>query len=56
MRCFRRGRSFADFKVGHHLPETGRRAFLLNARSLDLGEGEPSLILLAMEDVTEGES
>jgi two-component system CheB/CheR fusion protein len=47
---------FADFRVDHEFPEIGRRVFLLNARTLALGEEESSLILLAMEDVTERDS
>lgn len=44
---------FADFRVDHEFPVIGRRVFLLNARTLDLGTGEAPMILLAMEDVTE---
>jgi two-component system CheB/CheR fusion protein len=46
-------KTFADFRVENAFPGIGQRVFLLNARTLETGEGQSSLILLAMEDVTE---
>jgi len=45
--------SFSDFRVEHDFPEMGRKAFLLNARRMETGPGEPGLILLAMEEVAQ---
>jgi two-component system, chemotaxis family, CheB/CheR fusion protein len=42
-----------DYRVEHEFPRIGRRSFLLNARRLQVREGERELILLAFEDVTE---
>jgi PAS domain S-box-containing protein len=44
-----------DYAVEHDFPQIGRRTMLLNARRLRLPAGEPDLVLLAMEDVTEQE-
>jgi two-component system CheB/CheR fusion protein len=44
---------FNDFEVTHDFPEIGRRTMLLNARRLELDDGAPPMILLAIEDVTE---
>ncbi len=48
-----RDRMFEDFKVQHDFPAIGRRTMLLNGRRLESPAGKPSLILLAMEDVTD---
>lgn len=48
-----RENSFDDFRVEHDFPGIGRRVMLLNARELRQKEGEPPLILLAVEDFTE---
>ena len=45
---------FNDYKVEHDFPGLGRRKMLLNAREVRRAEGEERLILLAIEDVTEG--
>ena len=44
---------FDDFEVTHDFPQIGRRTMLLNARRLELDDGAPQMILLAIEDVTE---
>ncbi|HEY3153139.1 MAG TPA: CheR family methyltransferase [Candidatus Binatia bacterium] len=44
---------FNDFEVTHDFPQIGRRTMLLNARRLELDDGAPAMILLAIEDVTE---
>ena len=44
---------FNDFEVTHDFPQIGRRTMLLNARRLDLNDGAPQMVLLAIEDVTE---
>src|SRR5262245_48989711 len=44
---------FNDFEVTHDFPHVGRRTMLLNARRLELDDGSPQMILLAIEDVTE---
>jgi two-component system CheB/CheR fusion protein len=48
------GGSFDDFAVEQTFGDIGARALRLNARCLDPGEGQPGMILLAMEDVTVG--
>ena len=48
------GGSFDDFAVEQEFADIGARALRLNARCLDPGEGQPGMILLAMEDVTTG--
>ena len=47
-----RDNSFEDFEVTHDFPTIGRRVMRLNARRLLQNDGEPELILLAIEDVT----
>lgn len=42
-----------DFDVDHVFPGIGRKIMLLNARLVSHGPGEPRIILLAIEDVTE---
>jgi PAS domain S-box-containing protein len=42
-----------DFQLAHDFPGLGRRTMLLNARQIARPEGQPDLILLAMQDVTE---
>jgi len=44
---------FHDFEITHDFPQIGRRTMLLNARRLDLDDGAPRMVLLAIEDVTE---
>jgi len=44
---------FDDFRVEHDFPAIGHRILLLNARQLTSGEHYGTLILLAMEDITE---
>jgi PAS domain S-box-containing protein len=48
-----RNRFFNDFEITHDFPQIGRRTMLLNARRLDLDDGAPQMVLLAIEDVTE---
>jgi PAS domain S-box-containing protein len=47
------GRAFRDFEVDHDFPGLGRRAMLLNARRVYRESDHASMILLAIEDVTE---
>ncbi len=42
-----------DFLVEHNFPRIGQRTMLLNARRMWREKGEPELILLAIEDITE---
>ncbi len=44
--------SFEDFEVSHEFPSIGTKRMLLNARRIRSDAGEPSYILLAIEDVT----
>jgi PAS domain-containing protein len=44
--------TFQDFKVEHDFPNIGHKVMLLNARRIERLPGKPSLILLAIEDVT----
>ena len=44
---------FEDFEVDHTFPTIGHKTMLLNARRLQRKNGEPWLILLAIEDVTD---
>ena len=41
-----------DFEVDHYFPGIGHRTMLLNARRLQQSNGQPGLILLAIEDMT----
>jgi two-component system CheB/CheR fusion protein len=45
--------TFKDFKVEHDFPRIGQKIMLLNARRLPAAGEHPSLILLAIEDVTD---
>jgi two-component system, chemotaxis family, CheB/CheR fusion protein len=44
---------FRDFRVEHDLPGVGHKALALNARRMAGKDGQPRLVLLAMEDVTQ---
>lgn len=49
---------FNGFQVAHEFPSIGRKVMILNARQMHVKEGAaseafPSIILLAMEDVTD---
>jgi len=44
---------FEDFEVDHTFPTIGRKTMLLNALRLERTGGEPWLILLAIEDITD---
>jgi signal transduction histidine kinase len=44
---------FNDYEVDHVFPTIGRKTMLLNARRLERRSGEPWLILLAIEDITD---
>jgi len=46
--------SFEGFEVEHEFPEVGRKRMLLNARRIETQVQGESLMLLAIEDVTEG--
>lgn len=46
-----RDQTFEDYIVEHNFPSIGYRKIKLNARRIDGKMGEPSLILLAMEEV-----
>jgi two-component system CheB/CheR fusion protein len=47
-------KSFKNFKVDHNFPRIGRRVMLLNGRQVvDQADGGSSLILLAIEDITD---
>lgn len=48
-----RNGSFNDFELTPSFPQIGSRTMLLNARRLDMDDGSPDMILLAIEDVTE---
>lgn len=45
--------TFNDFKVQHYFESIGRKVMLLNGRLIIRKKGEPALILLAIEDITE---
>jgi two-component system CheB/CheR fusion protein len=47
--------AFDNFRVEHDFPGIGRRVLLLNARQIEAAEGAPTMILLAIEDITHGE-
>ncbi|TFG98695.1 MAG: PAS domain-containing sensor histidine kinase [Myxococcales bacterium] len=44
---------FEDFEVDHTFPTIGRKTMLLNALRLERRGGEPWLILLSIEDITD---
>jgi two-component system CheB/CheR fusion protein len=44
--------SFEGFEVEHDFPSIGHRKMLLNARRIEIEEGRPRLVLIALEDVT----
>ena len=44
---------FRDFRVEHEFPGIGRRVLMLNARRMAGKDGQPRLILLAIEDITQ---
>jgi two-component system CheB/CheR fusion protein len=44
--------SLEDFELEVEFPDLGRKSMLLNARRIPAMEGQPALILLAMEDIT----
>ena len=46
-------RELYDIDVDHVFPDIGRKIMLLNARVVRHGGGEPAVMLLAIEDVTE---
>ncbi len=45
--------SFKDFEVDHNFPQIGRKTMFLNARRIPAAKEHPSMILLAIEDLTE---
>jgi two-component system CheB/CheR fusion protein len=47
--------SFEDFEVQHDFPGIGERTMLLNARRIVSQDGQPHLILLAMEEMENNE-
>jgi two-component system CheB/CheR fusion protein len=47
-----RSSSFDHLEIQHDFPTIGHKHMLLNARRIADGDGEPNLILLAIEDVT----
>ena len=51
-----RDRVVEDFEVEHDFAAIGRRTMLVNARRVLSATGQPDLILLAIEDVTEKKS
>ena len=44
--------SIEDFEVDHEFPRVGRRIMLVNARQVIQPDGQPTLVLLAAEDIT----
>ncbi|PKP67792.1 MAG: hypothetical protein CVT86_00495 [Alphaproteobacteria bacterium HGW-Alphaproteobacteria-8] len=44
---------FSDFEISHVFREGGRRTLRINARRIGAEAGQPDLVLLAIEDVTE---
>jgi PAS domain S-box-containing protein len=44
---------FDNFEVNHVFPRVGRRVILLNARQVVTAEGSATMILLAIEDITD---
>jgi two-component system CheB/CheR fusion protein len=51
-----RDSAFEDLEVEHDFPALGRRTMRLNARRVLSATGQPALVLLAIEDVTEVKS
>ncbi len=49
-------RQFDDFRVEHDFPAVGHKVFLLNARRITSQEHHRSLILLAMEDISQAKA
>jgi two-component system CheB/CheR fusion protein len=45
---------FKDFKVEHEFPHIGRRTMLVNARPIISSKSRVKLILMAIEDITDG--
>ncbi|WP_328988098.1 chemotaxis protein CheB [Thiorhodovibrio winogradskyi] len=48
------GGSFDDFALEQDFPGIGTRSLRLNARGIDPGAGQPGMILLAFDDITDG--
>ncbi|MGZ8222754.1 MAG: chemotaxis protein CheB [Methylobacter sp.] len=48
-----KGQTFENYQVEHNFPSIGHRKMLLNARSIVGQTGEPQLILLAMDNITD---
>ncbi|MFQ6069014.1 MAG: PAS domain S-box protein [Candidatus Aminicenantales bacterium] len=46
--------SFDNFELNHDFPRIGERTILINARRIKGDSGKEEMILLAMEDITEG--
>src|SRR5207244_6925765 len=51
-----RDRAVEHFEVEHDFAAIGRRTMLLNARRVRSATGQPALVLLAIEDVTDVKS
>ena len=49
-------RQFDNFRVEHDFPAVGHKVFLLNARRITSQEHHRSLILLAMEDISQAKA
>ncbi len=45
--------AFDGYEVEHDFPDIGRRTIMLNAREIANKQGDPKIMLLAMEDITE---
>jgi len=48
-----RNTPFQELEIWHDFPVLGTRTMRINGRRIPLGEGEPRLVLMAIEDVTE---
>jgi PAS domain-containing protein len=48
-----RDSTFEGLRVEHEFPDIGRRIMILNARKLERGIGQPGMIVLAIEELTE---
>ena len=46
---------FNEYKIEHNFPKIGRRVVILNARRIMREDTGTQMILLAMEDITEGD-